>query len=211
MRAVEPYADRPIHLDIGPSAEPGQLRELETELGRPIPAILARFLASQSAKIDFWWDLREGVKPLDAPEPPDCGYIEFNLDTIANLVSGHDYLVEHDAAGPITDRGRAAFPFLGTPNGDSFALDLFESEASPPVIYLSHEEPELHIRLAASFETFLQAWFSLGCVGNESWVLRHFVTDPAGPLPEHTDGTPTSRLDPTCPNARQFRAFFGMA
>lgn len=209
-RAVEPYVEGPVQLKIGPPADPGELREFEEGLG-PIPRDLRRFLATQSCEIDFWWHLREDIVPLDVPKPPNSGYMEFSLDSLAIVLDGHDIQVRGDNDGWIPDRWRSAYPFLGCPNGDAFAFDLYESETAPPIIYLSHEEPELHIRLADSFEAFLQAWFSLGCVGNESWVLRHFVTDPAGPLPEFTDGTPTSRLDPTCPNARAFRAFFGLA
>ncbi|MCC7387141.1 MAG: SMI1/KNR4 family protein [Phycisphaerales bacterium] len=209
-RAVEPHAARPVHLQIGPPADPGELRDFERGLDRPIPAALRRFLAEQAGEVNFWWDLRKGVIPLDVPEPPNSGYMEFSLDCLAIVLDGHAMQVGIDSDGWIPNRWRAAFPFLGCPNGDAYAFDLHESETAPPIIYLSHEEPELHTRFADSFEAFLQAWFSLGCVGNESWVLRHFVTDGGRPLPDRTDGTPTSRLDPTCPNARQFRAFFGM-
>lgn len=208
--AVEPYVARPVQHKIGQPADSGELRDFEEGLG-PIPRDLRRFLATQSCEIDFWWDLREGVIPLPVPDPPISGYMEFCLDAIAIILQGHALQIEAAASGRIPERWRAAYPFLGCPNGDAFALDLYESKTSPPVIYLSHEEPELHLRLADSFEEFLKAWFSLGCVGNESWVLHHFVTDGGRPLPEFVDGAPTSRLDPTCPNARQFRAFFGLA
>ncbi len=208
INALKPYIDGPAHIDIRGSITDDELDDFEDEIEYEVPEQLREFLLNESAYIDFWWDLKSNVVPLDVPDKPHSGYIEFNLETMLNLNADRLGWLSGNEPQIIKQQWKQAFVFLGVPNGDRIALDVFQNQDDPPVIYLNHEEPEKQARLADTFNEFIESWFALGCVGNEGWNMRHFVTDKGKPLGDSDYGTATSKLDLTCPNAIVFRNFF---
>ena len=211
--AIAPHAIDPPELEIKPPATPQQVDAIEQTLGRPIPAPLRRFILEESAGINFFWMLPEGTEVIgvDEDEEPVMGSIEVDISTPFPRPEGETFFGnsgERDAA-KVLERWNSAVEIIPVGNGDAVALDLLTDPENPPVVYMDHETAETH-RLAASFDEFIEAWFSLGCVGPESWILRHFMTDNGEPLPPDTDGTPTSKIDPNCPSAKAFRDYFGM-
>ncbi len=209
-KAVKPHIDGKVHCDIRGPASEDELDDLEDELCYEIPECLRTFMEDESAYIDFWWNLRSDVVPLDVPDRPYGGYIEFNPQTLININADRTGFLRGDLPEIVIRQWQQSFRFLGVPNGDAIALDTFQNPDEPPVIYLNHEEPEKQVRLADSFQEFIDAWFVLGCVGPEGWNIRHFITDKGKPLPEFENGSATSKLDITCPNTIAFRSFFGL-
>lgn len=66
-------------------------------------------------------------------------------------------------------------PFISVPNGDLIAFDKKIENGQSEVIYLSHDEGELHgHRLAKSFVEFISKWSNIGCVGTEEWQISPF-------------------------------------
>lgn len=208
--ALKPYLDGDLHSDIRGPASDDELEDLEDELGYEIPEPLRTFMEEESAYIDFWWNLRDDIIPLDVSNRPYGGYIEFNPESIMNLNADRTGFLRGDLPRIVISQWQKAFRFLGVPNGDAIALDIFQHPDEPPVVYLNHENPEGQIRLANSFQEFIDVWFALGCVGPESWNVRHFITDKGKPLNGEVDGTATSTLDITCQNSITFRTFFGL-
>jgi hypothetical protein len=77
------------------------------------------------------------------------------------------------------------------PNGDVIAFDIIENSDTFPVVYLSHDDGELHgKKLANNFIEFIFSWSNLGCPGNEDWQLSPF----------YEDGT----ISTTCKNAKDW-------
>ncbi len=124
--------------------------------------------------------------------------------------AGNKYCLRGDEPTNVAMTLENAFRFVGVPNGDAVALDLYRDEENPPVIYLNHEEPTKLIKLADSFGEFLLEWFRLGCVGPEIWNLCHFLTEDGDPLPDSECGSMSSLLNSDCSNAIKFKSFFGM-
>tara|TARA_R110002072_G_scaffold42064_7_gene117685 strand:- start:3090 stop:3749 length:660 start_codon:yes stop_codon:yes gene_type:complete len=207
--ALAPFLAKPAHIDIrGPITE-DELKNFEDDITYRIPDQLKTFLLDESSYINFWWDLKSDIIPLDVQNKPYGGYIEFNLESIHTLNADRTICLYGDELEHTKRQWEHAFPFIGVPNGDSIALDVLADPDNPPVIYLNHEEPDKQVRLAESFEEFIESWFALGCVGNEGWHLRHFVTD-TKEIPEFDYGSATSNLDLSCKNAVVFREFFGL-
>ncbi len=66
-------------------------------------------------------------------------------------------------------------PFISVPNGDLIAFDKKIINGQSEVIYLSHDDGELHgHRLAKNFVEFISKWSNLGCVGTEEWQMSPF-------------------------------------
>ena len=210
-KAVTPYCDEPPTFKrSGPLSE-HELESFENELGQSIPSDLRIFLLYQASEINFWWFLKNDVVPLDVPNKPYAGYIEFGTESMLNINGVSRDFLYGDEPSDIVNTWELAFRFIGVPNGDAIALDLFQDSENPPVIYLNHEEPTKLIRLADSFGAFIFEWFSLGCVGPEIWNLCHFITQDGVQLPEFEYGSMSSLLDADCANAIKFKSFFSMS
>ncbi|GEM_PF-3233335 len=220
--AVEPFLERKKrrlfrkepdpkpHLDVGPPASPENLEQLQTDVGLQIPDQLREFLLTQTGHLEFWWNLDPDSMPLGSDEGPSWGYIEFNPESMRNLNSDRTgFLYEENPR--IENLWSNTFRFLGVPNGDSIGIDTNSEPEPGRVVYLNHEEPEKVIRLAGSFTEFMTAWLSLGCVGPEIDDLLHFLDHGQTRIPRSLREANDSRLDPNCPNALQFRAFFGIS
>ena len=205
--ALAPHVSDPIHLRVKPPFTAAALRAATA--GMEVPPDIENFLLCEASEIQFWWTVKQHAVPLDVEDKPTGGYFEFDTESLYNINADRSgFLTSEDSESTHT-RWEHAFRFVGVPNGDAIALDIAASRDRPPVVYLNHEEPEKHIVLATSFESFIEAWFGLGCVGPEGWNLRHFVTDRGQPLNEYEYGTATSRLDPACAHAATFRRAFG--
>lgn len=211
IMALAPHVSEPVHFKFHRPFDGKQCRDAAARLGREIPRQISEFLCTEASEIQFWWDLNDRAIPLDVPNKPYGGYFEFDIESLSNINHAGELGSSHPGVSSAArERWKHAFRFVGVPNGDAIGLDLVDDRDNPPVVYLNHEEPEKEVRLADSFEAFMDAWFSLGCVGPECWNLCHFVTDSGEPLAEYSDGTPTSRLDPGCENAKVFKGFFGL-
>ena len=67
----------------------------------------------------------------------------------------------------------------------------------PPVVYLAHDDDSIII--APDFDTFLETWERLCCIGPSIWLLEEFIN------PE------TGFLDANTTKAVELRKLFGVA
>jgi hypothetical protein len=95
-------------------------------------------------------------------------------------------------------------------NGDMLALDVTEDANDPPLIYLNHEVHEAIWTVSPSWDTFIDDWTRLGCVGPEGWNLEPFCQRRGDEHAESAEERPF-RLDSRSPNATLVRAHFGLA
>jgi len=66
-------------------------------------------------------------------------------------------------------------PFISVPNGDLIAFQKEIKNGESEVIYLSHDDGQLHgKRLARNFVEFISKWSNIGCVGTEEWQMVPF-------------------------------------
>ncbi len=66
-------------------------------------------------------------------------------------------------------------PFISVPNGDLIVFNKEIVNGKSEVIYLSHDDGELHgKRLAKNFVEFISKWSNIGCVGTEEWQFSPF-------------------------------------
>jgi SMI1 / KNR4 family (SUKH-1) len=184
LRSVESLGGNVDTFTIERPATEMDLTEIETGLGRPLPAQLRQFASTVSRRIAFRWNLPDD---LELPEP---------LREI--FAGGLDYDVFRI---PEHEKGRAGwqaacFPnandrydivwhnklgFHEVPNGDYLG---FDSEGR--VIYLSHDDGQGHgYVMASSFPDLLTRWVPVGCPGPEDWQWLPFVSNPtSGILPD---------------------------
>ena len=66
-------------------------------------------------------------------------------------------------------------PFISVPNGDLIAFKKEMNDGKSEVVYLSHDDGELHgKRLAKNFIEFISKWSNIGLVGTEEWQMSPF-------------------------------------
>lgn len=66
-------------------------------------------------------------------------------------------------------------PFIAVPNGDLIAFNKEIIDGKSEVIYLSHDDGELHgKRLAKNFVEFIDKWSNIGLAGTEEWQMSPF-------------------------------------
>jgi len=152
-----------------------------------------------SSHLEFYWDIYIEEKPI-LPLPSElvnifAGDLHFGIDLIPILEESRKSWV--DICNPDYDNSYNKIydnklAFYKVANGDFLAIDL-EKESYGKVVYLSHDESDLHgYVMANSFAEFLEEYTKLGCVGGEDWQWEVFTNN-------HT--TP---IDSTCENAKKW-------
>lgn len=196
---------------------------VEAQLNRPIPASFRSVLTGYSSHLELRWFLKRNTKPrklrkkslsLLKPqeklpvwiEPPEqlkgifSGHCYWNLNDLIPLEKERQDWVENcfpNVDDPYDSVWHNKLAFLPVGNGDMLAIDLLVQEG--PVVYLSHEDGDLHgTVLGNDFSDFIDRWSLIGFVGAEDWQLENFL---------HSE---TNGLDPYGENAKAWREWFGL-
>ncbi len=210
-------------LIILPPASEREVEKVEAKLGRPIPASFRSVLTGYSSHLELRWFLKKSPKPrrfgnffptlyrreeklrewIDPPEQFEgifSGYGYWNLNSLINLEKERQDCVEicfPNIDDPYDCVWHKKLAFLTVGNGDMLAIDLLVQEG--PVVYLSHEDGNLHgTVLGKDFADVIDRWSLIGFVGAEDWQLENFI---------HPE---TNWLDPNGENAIAWREWFGL-
>ena len=168
---------------VDPPAAESDIRAVERDLGRTIPAPLRTFFERGASGLDCGYAL--------TPSGQD-------LDRLRGLLPDETRIFGGAQIGPVpelTDFSRAvrewaeetwvaesaaerfiwdsSLPFTRLDNGDYLALDLRTNETDPRVVYLNHDDESF--LLAPDFAAFLVTWERLAYIGPEHWLLREFL------------------------------------
>lgn len=170
---------------IAPPASDSLIRQIEEDQRVAIPDSLRDVACSFAASVELYWFLPEGVELEQPFDQIFSGNLEWNLADLARLDEDRRSWIE--ACFPNTDdtydrvwHDKLAFAAVG--NGDMLAIET-GGEHSGSVVYLSHDGGEGHgLRLAPSFEEYVERMTRIACVGSEDWQWLPFWDEAAGGL-----------------------------
>jgi len=188
-------------INLGKPASSGECEEVEGKLGNSIPEGLKRVISEFASSIEFDWFLPGNMVPPPPFDHISSGYLSWNIKKLFDLEANRKSWIDTVFTDPEDKYARLwhhSFSFMSIVNGDMLAIDTTRSNDGP-VVYLSHEKSMAHgYVLAENFLTFISNWSELGCPGPEFWQMMPFI------------GSNTSGIDPECPNALQWKEWFGI-
>jgi hypothetical protein len=166
-------------LEIGKPVSRHDLDRIAAAHSLELPADFMDVLTRYASRVSFRWHLQDH----DLPDPFSqifAGWSEFlwDVEALGRLKREYTRWITDCFADPedTYDRvwhGKTAC--LEVPNGDMIAFDTSAGLTACPVIYLSHDDGELHgCRLGTDFVDFVTRWSSLGCPGPEDWQIEPF-------------------------------------
>jgi hypothetical protein len=197
--ACEAVGASDTQLSIEPPATPSEVAAVEQSLGLTLPAALRTTFLEFSAGVLMYWSLqKKAAPPFKDIFSGTCDWSLRGLPTVEEGRKGWISTCFPNPEDPY-DRvwhGKLAFGAVG--NGDMLAIDL--GVPGEPVVYLSHEDSQIHgWRLGDNFFDFLDRSSRLGFVGAEDWQLEPFL------------GDSTSGLQPDSANGQVWREWFGIS
>jgi hypothetical protein len=184
-------------LSVEPPAREAAIQDVETTLGRRLPADLRVHFAQSFGLLDFRWHLKGD---LDVPAPfATWGWCHIALDRLVDVETRRlDWIKAAfpNPADPYDAVWHNKFAFLDVKNGDLLAVDTAD-DSSRAVVYLSHDDARCHgATLAPTFPEFMRRWSEIGCQGPEAWCIEPYLA---------SDG-----IDPDGSNAIKWRRWFGL-
>ena len=105
---------------------------------------------------------------------------------------------------------RGFLDFAEIPNGDMLLFNLVYPGDKKPVVYLNHDgEYAYPVRLAESFQEYVERLLKIGLVGSEIWQLEKFIR----PELEEKDGKPCEpgTIDPECAYALKWKEILDLS
>lgn len=188
-----------MKLIFSPPATPLALKEAERRLGYPIPKAYRDFLSGVSSRIEFFWSLFDdsGEVVLELPQPlaPLIG---------GRLIMGLEHTLYYERLRKYyLNQAKNSFERAFYQNkllfdgceGHFIAIDLNKAHYGRVVsLGKSLDKP---YTLAESFESYIDNYTALGCVGTEAIFWAPF-----------TNFYQTS-LDKSCPNAKLWLSCIG--
>ncbi len=199
VAAAAAMGGKRCELIVEPPASESRIREIEVQLGLPLPPSFRRVLREFSAHFEISWFLPEAI---EVPQPFQifCGTLSWSLPNLVAIQAGMKGWIERVFPNPDDpyDRiwhGKLGFHEVG--NGDYLALDI--SLADGAVTYLSHDAGQGHgYVLGSNFIDTIERLSLLGCVGAEDWQWLPFTSSPTG------------GLEPNGKQANRWREWFGL-
>ena len=185
-------------LSVQPSASRAEITAMEGVLGATLPAALRTTFLEFSRGVVMSWSLDKNA------EPPFKGIFsgacDWSLDALPVVEEGRRSWIATcfpDRANAYDHIWHDKLAFSAVGNGDLLAIDL--KAPGEPVVYLSHEDSQIHgWRLGHDFLDYLDRCSRLGFVGMEDWQLEPFLMDS------------TSGLQPDGENGKTWRKWFGV-
>ena len=153
-----------------------------------LPAALRSFFQNAAGSVNFSWrcpgrtlDFYDGQQIVNP-----TGRLHLRLKDVTPVVQLNGW--DPEALGEDADGMRAflenAIAFMPAGDDDHLVIDMRDGQ----VKYLSRNDPDaMGAVLGPDFETFMDAWSRLGCVGPEMQQLRPFL-GPEGLDPESVNG-----------------------
>ncbi|MBI2265562.1 MAG: SMI1/KNR4 family protein [Armatimonadetes bacterium] len=174
------------------------IQSIKNKLSIVLPAEFVRVVTTFASGVSFLWYIEDDEKRPPAPYSDifsggaDALWDAERLVACKETYDGWIKECFSDPSDPYDKVWHDKTPFLEVPNGDLIAFDVTAGDRNCPVVYLSHDDGELHgSRLGADFVDFVSRWSHLGCPGPEEWQIQPFhdsSTDnllKSGPLVEN--------------------------
>jgi hypothetical protein len=149
--------------DIALPATKEEVKQMEEQLGYPLPNAYKECLLSYSKQVEVGWYLCDGVelpKQFDEIFSGALGWGEW----LEDLTELSEMVEEEELKGMLA--------FYSVPNGDLICFDMKKPEH--PIYYWGHEGEGLTY-LAPDFITFLSRLTDLYLVGPEMWQFESFI------------------------------------
>ena len=156
-----------------------ELEGLQEKLDIILPGDYVRVVTGFAQSLTLFWH-------LDDPNPPKPYHQVFSswADALWDVRRLTEYKTEYenwlresfiDPDDPYDKVWYDKLAFMTVPNSDMIAFDVTAGHSDCPVVYLSHDDGELHgCRLGTSFVDFMSRWSNLGCPGPEDWQMAPF-------------------------------------
>jgi hypothetical protein len=159
-----------------------ELLRLDVALPRPLPAPLLAFLEYGSGGCDLhylWGPPKESVPLMEAALSRGSYFFGgLPICDAGQLAKWQAWCQEGAAETWIAEDPRQkemwlhAVPFAFMSSGDFVALDVAAESEDPPVVYLYHDDAS--VRLASSFDNFLETWERLCYIAPDRYLIKGF-------------------------------------
>lgn len=167
-------------LNVQPTVPAVDITVLEAELGLEYPSDFKEVLIRYSGAVHLSWHMGED-NPGGIYREIFCGGGRGYLWDFDRLKDNYDYylgwmdaILSEGELDKYDKIWQNKIPFINVLNGDMIAFGE-ATEQGHPVIYLSHENDELHgCPLGHNFVDFISRWSNIGCVGTEDWQFEPF-------------------------------------
>lgn len=160
-------------------------KEVDKAIGRQgikLPPDFIEVLTNYSSGVNFFFQIK-GVEPEgEYRQIFSAGYEGiWSFDNLGSLKEGYDSWVEGCFEDPTDDYNKVwhnKTPIIRVATGDLIAFDTSVETNEFPVVFLSHDDSDLHgKRLGHNFIDFIARWSNIGCFGPEDWQLEPFHND----------------------------------
>ncbi|MGE7885269.1 SMI1/KNR4 family protein [Bacillus sp. NPDC094077] len=156
-----------------------EINKVENQLGISIPLSYKKVMLKCFSHLEWGWYFPDDF-PLDDKFQDIFGSRGvLALSELVECENMRQELVQdvfNDPADSYDQIWHNKLAFFNVGNGDLFAFDLNKDEVDPPIVYLSHDDGEMHgFILGNNFIDFMNKWSKIGFVGGESWSLLPFV------------------------------------
>ena len=170
-------------LRMGPRAKEKRIARREKKAKMKIPAPLRAFFLNMAEYVSFSWENPGWTLDVNGYQiKGPAGHLHIRLKDVIPVtrLDGWNPAMWSravvDALGEDAEEVRAflenAIAFMAVGNGDQLVIDARDGK----VKYLSHDDPEIMgVVLGQDFDSFMDAWSSLGCIGPEIWHLQPFL------------------------------------
>lgn len=156
-----------------------EINKVENQLGMSIPLSYKKVLLKYFSHLEWGWYFPDDFSLDDKFQDIFGGRGVLALSELVECENMRQELVQdvfNDSADSYDQIWHNKLAFFNVGNGDLFAFDLNKNEVDPPVVYLSHDDGEMHgFILGNNFIDFMNKWSKIGFVGGESWSLLPFV------------------------------------
>ncbi len=194
--------------EIGEPASMETVYAIEEKYRLKLPADFARMVTEVAGKVNIVWDLYKNQsfwKQYPQFEGISSGELQWDIEHYLSEkeYQGYQYYTTH------WEDMRGLLDFAEVSNGDKLLFNLACPGEKKPVVYLNHDgEYTYPVRLAESFEDYVESLLQIGLVGSEIWQLEKFIQ----PEPEEKDGKPCEpgAIDPACDYALAWRKAIGL-
>lgn len=186
-------------LQLGAPASEAEVSDVEQQLGTRLPNSFRHVLIGFASSVSFFWVIPDGFsfpKPFHQVFSGECNWSLARLLEMKQWYEGWlgCFCNPHD---PYDKVWHDKLVFCQVANGDALALDT--TQATAPVVYLSHDDGREHgFVLGTDFADFVDRWTTLGCIGAEGWQMLPFLP------------TAEAGLDVTGENASSWKQLFGL-
>lgn len=148
------------------------------ELNISLPADFIDVITNYSSGVKFYFQIK-GKHEGDYRQIFQAGYEGlWSFEDLKNLKEQHTDWIKDCFDDPTDEYGKVWYnktPFIRVGNGDFIAFDTTTPGNEYPVVYLSHDDGNLHgKRLGYNFVDFITRWSNIGCFGPEDWQLEPF-------------------------------------